>query len=344
MFRRALRPIFVPVIRNAAVLGLAAALFDLLAVSHGLAAPQTVTRDPQALTAIASSLKALTGGTTVNDLILQATVSYVAGSDDETGTARLTASGNQQSLLQLNLSGGTREEIRSGPAGAWIGADGTAHSMASNNCWTDASWFFPVLTLEAVSANPQVSVSYLGPDTSKGTTLLHLRVASVLSGQDPTVTALVTTLSTMGVYLDPQSFLPLVLDFNVQPDTGIIMNVLVEIRCGNFQKVSGTLVPFDIQKYLQGTLLLDFRVANVTVNSGVPSSTFTLPAVAGVTSRWRASKRPSSASTTSRATTGGAQWAKAETRKSKLENREANSAKHVIAAKAGIYSDLDFCW
>ncbi len=309
MFRHALRPIFAPVIRNAVVLGLAAALLYLLGVSHGLAAPQTTTpvRDPQALTAIASSLKALTGGTTVNDVILQATANYVAGSGEETGTAMLTALGNQQSLLQLYLSGGTREEIRDGPVGDWIGPDGTAHSMLANNCWTDASWFFPVLTLEAVSANPKIQASYLGPDTSKGATLLHLRLASVLAGQDATLTALVTTLSTMDVYLDPQSFLPMFLDFNVQPDTGISMNIPVEIRFGNFQNVSGALVPFRIQKYLQNSLLLDFTVTNVSVNSGVPSSTFTLPAVASAASERPASKQPSLAFTPSLVTAGGGQ-------------------------------------
>jgi len=278
MFRHALRPTISPIFRNAIVFALASALLYWVAVSHALAAPQAAVRDPQALSVISSSLKALTGSVTVTDVILQTTASYVAGSDEETGTATLTASGNQQSLVQLNLSGGTREEIRNGPAGAWIGPDGTAHSMAIHNCWTDASWFFPILTLEAVSANPQVSVSYLGLDTSKGTTLLHLRVASVLSEQDPTVTALVLGLSTMDIYLDPQSFLPLVLDFNVHPDAGIDAYVPVEIRFGNFQTLSGALVPFHIQKYLQGSMLLDLTVMNVTVNSGVPSSAFTLPA------------------------------------------------------------------
>jgi hypothetical protein len=278
MFRHALRPTISPIFRNAIVFALASVLLYWVAVSHAIAAPQAAARDPQALTLITSSLKALTGGVAVNDVIVQATANYGAGSDEETGTATLTASGNQQSLVQLNLSGWTREEIRNGPAGVWIGSDGVVHSMAPNNCWTDASWFFPVLTLEAVSANPQVSVSYLGPDTSKGTTLIHIRVASVLSGQDPTLTALVTSLSTMDIYLDPQSFLPLVLDFNVQPDSGIDAYVPVEIRFGNFQTLSGALVPFRIQKYLQGSMLLDLTVMNVTVSSGVPSSAFTLPA------------------------------------------------------------------
>jgi hypothetical protein len=278
MFRHALRPTISPVFRNAIVFSLASALLYWAAVSHAMAAPQTAVRDPQALSVISSSLKALTGPVTVTDVILQTTATYVAGSGEETGTATLTASGNQESLVQLYLSGGARQEIRNGPAGAWIGPDGAVHSMATNNCWTDASWFFPVLTLEAVAANPQESVSYLGPDTSKGATLLHVRVANALSGQDATLTALIASLSTMDIYFDPQSFLPLVLDFTVQPDAGINTNIPIEIRFGNFQNINGALVPLQIQKYLQGTLLLNLVVSSAAINSGVPAGVFTLPA------------------------------------------------------------------
>jgi hypothetical protein len=55
----------------------------------------------------------------------------------------------------------------------------------------------------------------------------------------------------------------------------------VEIQFGNFQNLSGALVPFHIEKFLQRTLLLDLTVTNVLVNSGVPASTFTLPPSAG---------------------------------------------------------------
>jgi len=256
-------------------------LFFLTILIFGPINAQTTApvRDPQALTVIASSLKALTGGVALNDVILQATATYVAGSDEETGTATLTASGNQQSLLQLNLSGGTRQEVRNGPAGTWTGPDGTAHSTATHNCWTDASWFFPALTLEAIAANPQTAVSYLGTDTSKGRSLLHLQVARAPASQTADVTALILTLSTMDIYFDPQSFLPVVIDFNTHPDVDLRTNLPVEIQFGNFQSTSGVLVPLQIQKYLQGTLLLNLVVSGASINSGVPSSIFTLLAV-----------------------------------------------------------------
>ncbi len=274
------RQSLVSVLCQALIFGFASVLlFCSLRPRQAIAAPQSVVRDPQALTLISSSLKALTGQAAVNDATFQATASYVAGSDQESGSATLTARGNQESLVQLNLDDGTRQEIRNGPAGAWSGPDGTAHSMAIHNCWTDGSWFLPTLTLQAVLADPQLAVAYLGPDATKGRPLLHLQVARVLPGQSASVAAAILRLSAMDFYFDPQSFLPLVLDFNTHPDSDAGTNIPVEIQFGNFQSTSGALVPFHIQKYLQGTLTLDLVVTKVAINSGVPSSVFTLPAV-----------------------------------------------------------------
>jgi hypothetical protein len=269
------------VVRQVFLFGLAAALMFCSLGTRQATAQQAVARDPKALTLIASSLNALSGSVSVNDATLQATAAYVAGSDQESGGAILIGHVNQESIVQLSLSGGTRQEIRNGPAGAWSGPDATVHSMAIHNCWTDASWFFPTLTLEAISADPQVSVAYLGPDTSKGATMLHLQAARLLPGQSASATTLIQTLSSMDIYFDPQSFLPLVLDFNTHPDTDANTNLPVEIQCGNFQNAKGALVPFHIQKFVQRTLLLDLTVSNVLVNSGVPASQFAVPASTG---------------------------------------------------------------
>ena len=279
MFRYALRPTISPVSRNAIVFALSSALLYWVAVSHALAAPQAAARDPQALTLIASSLKALTGGVAVNDVIVQTTATYVAGSDEETGTATLTASGNQQSLLQLNLSGGTREEIRNGPAGAWIGPDGTAHSMVTDNCLNDADWFYPVLTLEALQTDPTLGVQYIGPTVWNGVATVQLQFFHVIPGQTAPVTTEIQNRSVVNLYLDPASMLPLALDFNTHADDNVNLNIPVEIRFGDYRAASGVLIPFRIQKLLQGTLLLDFVAAQAAVNSALPPSTFTIPAL-----------------------------------------------------------------
>ncbi len=281
MFRHSDRPTILRVVRQVFLFGLAAALMFCSLGTRQATAQQAAVRDPKALTLIASSLNALSGSVSVNDATLQATAAYVAGSDQESGGAILIGHVNQESIVQLSLSGGTRQEIRNGIAGTWSGPDATVHSMPIHNCWTDASWFFPTLTLEAIYADPQVAVSYLGPDTSKGATMLHLQAARLLPGQSASTTTLIQTLSSMDIYFDPQSFLPLVLDFNTHPDTDANTNLPVEIQYGNFQNANGALVPFHIQKFVQRTLLLDLTVSNVLVNSGVPASEFTLPPSTG---------------------------------------------------------------
>ena len=251
----------------------------LTTLSIGWARGQSTgpTSSPAALALAKQALQALAGGTVLTDITLQGSANYIAGSDQESGTATLVARGNAQGLATLNLTGGQRQEIRNGPAGAWSGPDGVQDLMALHNCWVDASWFFPALTLQALSADPTLGVVYLGPAQWNGLAALHLQFSHVVPGQAPRVTTHIQSLSTSDLYLDPKSLWPLALDFNTHPDDDINQSIPVEIQFGNYRAVSGVLVPFRIQKFLQRTLTLDFTVTQAAVNSGVPPSTFTIP-------------------------------------------------------------------
>jgi hypothetical protein len=179
------------------------------------------------------------------------------------------------------LSGGQRLEVRNLFAGIWSGPDGVVHPMAGQNCLIDASWFFPAMTFQAVLTDPQMAVAYLGTDTSKGKALLHVQVAHVLPGQSASTAASTLHFTATDLYLDPQSFLPLVVDFNIHPDTNSSVDIPVEIQFGDFRNANGATVPFHIQKYLQRTLTLDLTVSSVTLNSGVADTVFALPTAEG---------------------------------------------------------------
>ena len=268
-----------PRVRNAFLFGLAALLLGSLGLRQAIADPQAVARDPQALSLISLSLKALTGGVALSDVTLQATAVYIAGSDEETGAATLVARGNTQGLVTLNLSGGERQEIRNGTAGVRVGPDGVPHAMALHNCFIDADWFFPVLSMAALASDPTIAVSYIGQELHEGESVYHIVMFHVLPEQIPNVASLVQNVSAMHLYLDATSLLPAFLDFNAHPDNNADMNVPTEIRFVGYQSLGGVQAPTQIQKYLQNTLLLSLSVTNVAVNSGVPASVFTLPAV-----------------------------------------------------------------
>jgi len=233
-------------------------------------------RDPRAVALANQAVRALTGGTTLTDLALQGTgtATYTAGSDEETGTLTLLAGGNSASRVTLNLAAGPRTEIRNGPAGHWIGADGVEHSMALHNCWPDATWFYPGFSLQALAADPGLGLAYLGPESKEGFGVVHLQLFRVLPNQAPDFTAAVQALSSQDLYLDASSGLPLFLDFNVHPDSDYNRSIPVEIDFIGYQSMGGLAVPTRIQKYFNRTLLLDLTVASATPNSGLPASDF----------------------------------------------------------------------
>ena len=237
-------------------------------------AAQSPVRDRQALVVAGQALSALTPSVNVNDIALQGTVAYTAGSDEETGVVTLEARGNAQTHIVLSLPGGQRQEVRNGPAGYWTGPEGQQHPMAVHNCWPDAPWFFPALSLQALSTDPQVSILYTGVETREGVALHHLRLFRTVPGQTPEMTAQIQRLSLVDLYLDAASYLPLVLAFKTHADDDLNLDIPVEVQFSDYRLVNGVRVPFRIQKSLQGSLLLDITLSSVAINSGLPDSLF----------------------------------------------------------------------
>ena len=277
MFRHTYQATVLSVVRQGFLSGLAVVLVFCSLGTKQATAQQGPERDAQALSFIASSLQVLTGSVSVSDLTLQSTTAYVAGSDQETGTATLIARGNQQSLVLLNLDAGQREQVRNGAAGYWSGPDGVAHPTALHNCWVDAPWFYPALILQALAADSTLGVVYLGPAQWNGLAVIHLQFSHLVPGQMAGITIQIQSLSTSDLYFDPKFLWPLAMDFNTHPDNDLNQNIPIEIQFGGYSAASGILVPFQIQKFLQGTLTLNFTVTRVAVNSGVPASVFTIP-------------------------------------------------------------------
>jgi len=249
----------------------------LCVAGTSLQAATVTQRDAQALALAGLALQALNGAS-LSDATLQGTANFTAGSDEDSGTFTVELKGNQESKAVLNLSGGTRQEVRNaqsgGPQGVWIGADGQKHTMALHNCWTDASTLATAFTLQDVVSDLQTAASYLGQATWNGITVDHLQFSHIVPGQSQQMTAEIQALSAIALYLDATSHLPVALDFNIHPDNDLSLNIPVEIQFSNYQQVKGVSMPTHIQKLIQGTLTLDLTITRVTTNSGLLDSEF----------------------------------------------------------------------
>ena len=159
-------------------------------------------RDPRALTIADATLKALAPQTVLADIVMQGTVSRTAGSDFQSGTFTLEGSGNRKSRVILNLVGGLRQEVRNGSFGYRIDPDGQQRPVAIHNCWTDAPWFYPGLSLQALANDPEVSIVYGGIETRDGVGLHHLRLFRTVPNQTAQITADIQRLSATDLYLD----------------------------------------------------------------------------------------------------------------------------------------------
>jgi hypothetical protein len=240
------------------------AAFGLLAIPT-IALAQS---DPQAVTFATQSIAALTGGTTVTDVTLTGNATRTVGSDVGSGSANFYAKGQYESRLDLNLSTGSRSEIRNssnGPQGEWLGSDGTPSRYASFNCLTDPVWFFPIFSSLASANNQNQILTYIGLETLNGESVQHLH--SVWSGQQ---------LTAMDFYLDAATFLPVAINFSAHPDNDPVTNTAMQILFSDYQNINGVLVPYHIQELLNGTLLLDFTATSSIVNSGLLDSLFAI--------------------------------------------------------------------
>jgi len=249
-------------------------------VATGQSAPSTAsptsTTDPRAA-ALASQAVLALGTAPVTDVTLTGTVTRTVGPDSESGTFTLKALGLAQSRMDLYLPSGVFTEVRTTttgyPQGSWM-LNGNVNAMADHNCFTDAVWFFPRLSiLSGYSLRSNSIVTFVGQENQAGASVYHIRFVA----QDPTdLTGLNSYLSTEDVYLDSTTLLPVTMRFNAHPDDNALIDIPIEVRLSDYRVIGGIAIPFRIQKLLNGMLLLDATVQSTSLNVGLTNSDFLL--------------------------------------------------------------------
>ncbi len=243
-----------------------------------LAAQQSPSASSQAVQYLQRALAALSGNTPISDVTLSGTANYIAGSDDETGTATLKAVVGA-GRMDLNLSSGPRSEIEniSGatPAGSWSGPDGVAHAISYHNLLTGPAWFFPAFPVTHRLSSGYLA-TYVGHETRDDQAVEHLTISQISALQSPAGASIVGHLSQMDFFLDSTTFLPAAVAFNIHPDNNALLDIPIEVRFSDYRSVSGAQIPFHVRKYLNNGLILDLQFNNAVLNSGLPASTFTV--------------------------------------------------------------------
>ena len=229
---------------------------------------------PQAASLLAQSLQALTGLGGVSDATLTGTAEWIAGSDDETGTATYKGvSGTYR--LDLSFRNGTRSEIVSNASGvisgSWVGLDGISHAIADHNLIVDAGWFLP-FTLGPLSSSPNSILTYVGQETRNGVSVIHLTSSQMFPGPSGDPASLLAHLTQADIYLDPATLLPVSYVFNSHPDDNAALDIPTEMRYSNYQNIRGAQLPLHVQKFINNTLAVDLLFQNASLNTGLTAA------------------------------------------------------------------------
>lgn len=256
-------------------------LFSALVANPSLVLAQNQpASDPTALSFAAQSVAAMARNNTVSDVAATGTMNtWMAGSTADSGTVTLKVKGYGESRIDMQLAtNGALSEIRDAstgiPQGEWIKA-GVGTMYSQQTCATDAAWFFPLNSAMAVAPNDGVVLLYIGLETLAGSQVQHLQSYNYQPGLDSASQAQLQLVSTIDYYLDATTLLPSAENFNLYTDNNTA--IPVQVLFLNYLTASGPISPQHIQKYVNGTLQFDATITSVSLNTGIPLSTFTIP-------------------------------------------------------------------
>lgn len=233
----------------------------------------SATANCQSLTPSAFQTKAqgaVSGGKLFSRVTLAANAEWTAGSLHQTGTAQLQANADGSTSVQLSLGQASHTESQTKADSArtceWTDQAGASHDILGPNCFIAVPWFAPSLYTQPLSQLPALIGTTDDGEVSKdGSTLHQISYLLNLQGADSTSTDQMVSQSTVKVFYDPQTALPDSLEYFVHPDSNDLQNIPVRVVFRNYQSVSGVMLPFHVEKYVNRTLQLTLDVTNASI-------------------------------------------------------------------------------
>ena len=243
----------------------------LLLISASLPAQQSPPpqRDPQALAILQGAFAAM-GGSVPSDSTANGTVTTVAGSLTETGSAVILTKGTSQTSEQIQTPHGFTLVYANGQASQVINSVVT--TLSSELASSSRSVAYPVPLIAAVLNNPDSGYVYLALESLNGLQVHHLQCWNSFNSQPRFQFLAPFTLT--DIWIDAASGLPQRISQVQKAGRGSEPRLKIDVYFSDYQKVSGVLYPFLIQKSLNGSPWITFIITSVTFDTGLTDANF----------------------------------------------------------------------
>jgi hypothetical protein len=243
-------------------------LFFCLTASYSARSQTATSQIPTTFQLQAQS--AASAGKPFSAVNFTATAEWTAGSLHESGTAQLRANVDGSNNIQLALGKASRTEVQtktdSSRTCTWTDSAGKSREILGPNCLVAIPWFAPGLFVQPPVGLPALLGTTDDGVISKGSATFH-RVSYLLKlkGKNAAATTQMVSQSTVKVFYDPQTFLPASLEYSIHPDNDDSQDIPVKVGFTNYQSVSGVMLPFHIERYVNRTLQLKLDVSNASI-------------------------------------------------------------------------------
>lgn len=208
---------------------------------------------------------------TVHSITLNGTAKWTAGSLHESGPAKLQASVDGSSTLQLSLNTASRTETRTALGTSrtceWTDAKSAVHPLVGPDCESAVPWFAPILLVQPVAAVANaLNIADDGQVAESGSTLRELSYRTVETGKNAALASALTEDTYVRVLYDPETLLPARAEYAIHADSNLHIQIPVKVIYSNYQTVSGVPIPFQIDRYVNGVLQLSVTLTNASLN------------------------------------------------------------------------------
>ena len=213
---------------------------------------------------------AVTAGNLVRSIKLSGAAEWTAGSLQESGTAQLEANADGSSNVQLYLNKASRTETQTKADSLrtchWTDAAGVVRENTGKSCFIAIPWFAPSLIAQSAAQLPaMLMVTDDGEMSKNGASFHQISYGLNFEGMAGPFTKRLQDASVVKVQYDAQSFLPVSLEYSIHPDSGNSQTLEARVVFSDYRSVSGVMLPFHIEKYVNRTLQLKLDVNNASI-------------------------------------------------------------------------------
>jgi hypothetical protein len=242
----------------------------LASAQQSTSPPATPQRDPQAVSAAQRAI-ALMGGSAPADSTMSGTVNITAGSATQQGTIQILTLGQDQTSEQVTTADSDKKLIYSRTQSAERNA-GVLKIQPLELTATSQSTVFPLPLLANILGNQDFALRYVGLETIDGTNYHHIQTWNTFSSNPEEYS--LAEFTVRNFWFDAGSGLPWKTSFNVRAAHGDVPSLAVSVVYSDYEKVSGVLYPFHIEKSLNSTPWMSIDIETVQINTGLTDANF----------------------------------------------------------------------